>query len=301
MPITPFDVVLLLALARFYVLTREQLQRVCFPDHTGGRSTRKRLSKLQQGAFVEKHRIPVLLPGFSGAAPVYYLTRSGAELLAAYHDEPSYVSLNTRCPRGDHLNHWIAVNETRIVIEGAIARQTEVTLDRWINEWEVVDKECAEPKQFTLHTQFSADPPLSCSPDAGFLLNFRTQHRKVFYVERDLGTSSPRQIAQRKTSGYAALAENHGYRRHFPEATIETFAVLFITTTHYRCLEATKCLASRPRPDLWLCCDGHDLTHESFLHGSIWWNTQGECRALLKAASASSTAEGASRPPETEP
>jgi hypothetical protein len=282
MPVTPFDITLLVALARYYVLTREQLQRLCFPEHSGGRTTRKRLGKLQHGGYVQKHRIPVLLPEQNGAAPIYYLTRSGAELLAAWHEDERYLASNTQQPRGDQLNHWVAVNETRIVIEQAITGQQEVTLDGWINEWEVVDKDAAPGKQFTLHTQFSSDPPLSCSPDAAFLLSLRG-HRKVFYVEQDRGTSSPRQIGQRKTRGYSELAERQAHRRHFPEATVDVFGVLFVTTTRYRCREVTKCLLSRPRPDLWLCCDQHEMTPSTFLTGPIWWNTNGEQVSLLKA------------------
>ncbi|MCA9097739.1 MAG: replication-relaxation family protein, partial [Planctomycetaceae bacterium] len=171
MPLTEFDILLLKALARYYVLTRDQLQRLCFPGHASGRTTRKRLLKLQQGGYVQKHRMPVAFPGTNNAAPVYYLTKPGVELLAMWYSDPQYLALNTRQPRPDHLNHWIAITETRMVIEQSIATQSEVTLDGWINEWETVDKSAAESKQFTLRTQLSEDPPLSCSPDAAFLLS----------------------------------------------------------------------------------------------------------------------------------
>lgn len=281
MPLTDHDILLLATLARYYVLTREQLQRLCFPGHASGRTTRKRLSKLQQSGCIHKHRMPVAFPGTNAAAPVYYLTKQGAELLASYYDDETYKAANTRQPRGDRLNHWIAVNETRIVIEQAIARQSDVLLDRWINEWETVDKEAAEANHFTLHTQLSTDPPLSCSPDAGMLISLRG-HRKVYYLERDLGTSSPKQIAARKTKGYAALAEVQGHRKHFPETTLDAFGVLCVTTNAYRCEETAKQIAKRPRPDLWLFLDERELTAESFLHGSIAWNHQLERGPLVK-------------------
>ncbi len=107
-------------------------------------------------------------------------------------------------------------------------------------------------------------------------------HRKVYYLERDLGTSSPQQIAVRKTKGYAGLADAQGHRKHFPETTMDAFGVLFITTTHYRAEQTAKLIAKRPRPDLWLFLDEHEVTAESFLHGAITWNHKLERGALVK-------------------
>ena len=172
-----------------------------------------------------------------------------------------------------------------MLIEQAVARQKEVTLDRWINEWETVDKDAAEPNRFTLRTQLSTDPPLSCSPDAGFLLSLRG-HRKVFYLEQDLGTSSPRQNAARKTKGYAALAAHQIHRKHFPETTLDVFGVLCVTTSAYRCQATAKHIAKRPRPDLWLFVDQQELTPESFLHGPITLNHKLERAPLVKLSAA---------------
>ena len=230
---------------------------------------------------MQKHRVPVAFPGTSNAAPVYYVTKGGVEVLASWYEDETYLAVNTRHPRSDRLNHWIAVAETRILIEQSVAQQTSVTLDRWINEWETVDKEAAEPQRFCLHTQLSVDPPLSCSPDAGFLLSLRG-HRKVFYLEQDLGTSSPKQIAARKTKGYAGLAAEHGHRRHFPETTLDTFGVLCITTNAYRCEQLAKQIATRPRPELWLFINQRELSAESFLSGPITWNHKLERGPLVK-------------------
>ncbi len=215
MPVTSHDIQLLATLARYYVLTREQLQRICFPEHASGRTTRKRLCKLQRGGFLQKHRMPVAFPGTASAAPVYYLTRKGAELLASWFDDAAYLATNTRQPRGDRLNHWIATNETRLTIEAAIARQSAVGLARFINEWETCNKDDAAKLHFSLHTQLSEQPPLSCSPDAGFLLTLGDTS-KVYYLEQDLGTSSPKQIAARKTKGYEGLGEYPGASPAFP-------------------------------------------------------------------------------------
>lgn len=281
MPITEVDIQILATITRYYVLTREQIQRLCAPQLSSGRSLRKRLTKLRLAGYLTKHAMQVTMPGKNGAAPVYYLTKQATELLASQFDDETYLLASTRQPRADRLNHWIALNNTRTMIERAISLQSEVKLDHWINEWETVNKTDHAKEQFYLQTKLNDHPPLSCSPDAGFVLSLRG-HKKVFYLEQDLGTSSPKQIAARKTKGYAELANRKLHRKHFPETTLDIFSVLFITTTSYRCRTTAEKISARPRPDLWLCIDQHDLTPESFLHTSITLNHQGERAPLVK-------------------
>ena len=50
------------------------------------------------------------------------------------------------------------------------------------------DETASESEHFSLHTVFREGPdPLSCSPDAGFLLNCRG-YKRVIYLEQDRGT-----------------------------------------------------------------------------------------------------------------
>ena len=191
MLVTETDIQILQSLARYYVLTREQIQRFSTSQIGSGRSVRRRLMKLSTSEFIKKHRIPVALPGTNGAAPVYYLSIDGMAVLADHFNDGSYLASNTSQPRIDRLNHWYAINETRWVIEQAIAMQEEVVLENWINEWETINKTDGAEKPFYLHTKLNENPPLSCSPDAGFILSLRG-HKKVFYLEQDLGTSSPK-------------------------------------------------------------------------------------------------------------
>lgn len=281
MTVTPNDVTLLQALARFYVLTREQLQQLCFTGHQSGRATRRHLLKLRTAGLIERHSVVALLPGNAGAAPVYYPTKKGAELLASHCDDEAYLATNTKTPRADRLSHWIALNSTRMIIEAALARESEVRLGGWFSEWQTINADAAAADHFVLHTQLSETPPLSCSPDAAFLLEYRG-HRKVYYVEQDRGTSSPQQIAARKSKGYAELAARQGHRRHFPTATVEQFGVLLVTTNAYRCRATAKELHDKPRPDLWLFIDQHDLRPETFLFAPITRNHLGTLGPLIQ-------------------
>lgn len=280
MPITDLDIALLKLLARTYVLTREQMQRFLFPDHTSGRTTRKRLLKLKSAGLLSTHSVQVVLPGGNGAAPVYYLTRAAAELLASYYDDHTFLSILTRAPRADRVAHWIAVNDVRLTIEAAIALQQRVALEGWINEFEVINKDDSPGLQYRLQQQLREQPPLSCSPDAAMLLSL-AGHEKVFALEVDRGTSSPKQVAARKSQGYAELAVQQGHRRWFPETTLDQFAVLFMTPTKYRRDQAARQVARKPGAELWLFIDNHDLTPERFLHDAIVVNCRGEAAPLV--------------------
>ena len=84
------------------------------------------------------------LPGMNGAAPVYYATKKGAEVLASYFGDDSFLATNTKHPRADRLAHWIAINDTRMLIEAAAERLDGVTLVSWVTEWETINKDDAK-------------------------------------------------------------------------------------------------------------------------------------------------------------
>lgn len=281
MPLTPIDYELLRTIARYYVLTRPQIQQLCFADHNSGRATRKRLTKLRHAGYITKHKMPVLLPAMQSAAPAYYLTKQGTEALAAYYDDDAWLATNTKHPRADRLAHWISIANVRIEIEQALSLQSYVKMLKWYTEWETINKESHSDQQFTLHVQFSQSPRLSCSPDAAMLLSVAGVS-KVFYLEVDLGTSSPHQIAARKTKGYEELGVQQYHRIHFPETTLDDFSVLMITTNGYRCRATAKAVSRCPGAERWLFVDRREITPESFLHGPIVLDCQSHTGPLVK-------------------
>ena len=180
-----------------------------------------------------------------------------------------------------------------MVIEQAVQLDESVTLDGWISEWEIVDKDANEGLRFTLHTQLRETPPLSCSPDAALLLTTRGVS-KVFYIERDLATSSPHQVAARKTKGYAELARQQKHRTHFPPTNLDSFSILFITPTKYRCVQLGKELRQHESPELWRMIDQHELTPESFLHAPICYQPDGSRVSLIRPTPTSAAGDAAS-------
>jgi len=282
--ITENDIGFLTALFRYCYLTRPQIQALRCPQHKQGRTTRKRLEKLFRGGYVNKHRM--LIPhGTNGnGMPVYYLTKAGAELLAAYFDDERYLHSMTRRPRADMLLHWIAISETHIRLDAAVAGEEDVAIEGWVNEWEVVNKEASDTDHYFLHTVFRAGPhPLSCSPDAGFLLNCRG-FKRVMYLEQDRGTSGVNQIAASKTPGYSELHRRQGHRKHFPETIYEDFTVLMVTTNPGRRNQLARAVSKKERSELWLFASQDELTADTFLYGSVTYSSTGTVGALLKRA-----------------
>lgn len=281
MQLTELDMNVLRVIAWHYVMTREMVQVRCCPEHASGRGARKRLGRLGKAGYIVKHRVPVALPGTNGAAPVYYVTKKGAEALASYFEDDAFLATNTRTPRADRLSHWIAINRARMLIEDAADQVPGLTVSPWYTEWTVCNQSDSKTDQFYLHTQFSEAPPLSCSPDAAFLLEY-CGVRRPYYVEVDLGTSSPRQIAARKSKGYDRLATTQSHHKHFPEATGSSLRVLFITTNDYRARKTVEEMNDKPSKEIWLMMNESKLNQENFFTGDVALDHQGIIGPLLR-------------------
>ncbi len=70
--ITDRDIAVLIALVRYYVLSRAQIQRLCFPDDPSGRVTRRRLQSLIEAKLINRTQMQVVNPLAGMPAPVYY-------------------------------------------------------------------------------------------------------------------------------------------------------------------------------------------------------------------------------------
>lgn len=282
--ITERDFQILLALARYYVLSRAQVQHLVFPTDPEGRITRRRLQVLLEEHLIQRTRMEVCRHAAGAPAPVYYPARKGCEFLAEHCDDERFLAACTDTPLPHHLPHWLAISDTHIALSEAITRQADVQLDDWINEWDIVNKlETAPENRYRLYTLLRESPRLVCAPDAGFLLSLRG-HRKAFYLEQDRATSGVYQVASSKTAGYAAMAEQLLHRRHFPTATVETFTVILVAPTSRRRDALRKALCGKPGVALWRVVAVPELTAENFLHGTIFYPCEGPPDSLIKPA-----------------
>jgi hypothetical protein len=280
--ITDRDILILVALVRYYVLNRQQIQRLVFPNDPNGRITRRRLQVLVDEHLINRQNILFCHPSAT-PAPVYFPARKGCELLAEHFEDARYLVTPTAPPIPHHTFHWLAVSDTHIALDEAIRGQGEVSIDGWINEWDVVNKDESRPEgRFQLYTLLQDRPRLVCVPDAAFLLSFQGTS-KVFYLEQDRATSGALQIANGKTGGYAAMAERRLHRRHFPGATLDEFTVLAVAPSPKRRDGLRYAIRGKPCAHLWRFTTSQDLVPARLLRDAIYYTCDGdEPRPLLR-------------------
>ena len=119
--ITPRDLSVIQALARYYVLSREQIQRLCFPTDADGRTTRRRLQSLVADEYVRRHTLYPFQAHLGSPAPVYYPAKKGCELLADHFKDERLLLTCTAPPQPNNLLHWLAISEFHMTLEAALA------------------------------------------------------------------------------------------------------------------------------------------------------------------------------------
>jgi len=287
--ITDRDIQILTLLVRYYLLSRDQIQRLCFSSIASSRSaarkTRERLQNLVTLGLIHRHKFEFYNSAAGRPAPLYYPSRKGCEFLAEHFDDERYLATTVHTPVAQYAMHWLALNETHIALDDAIARQHAVQLDGWINEFDIVNKDESVPeKRFRLYTLLRESPRLVCAPDAAFLLSV-AGHCKVFYVEQDRGTSGVRHIAASKTPGYVQMAESRLHRRHFPTTTFDTFTVLVVAPNPRRRDALRHAIKTMPGAELWKFVSATELTPESVLDAPIIHPCDGEPKPLVRVRS----------------
>jgi hypothetical protein len=280
--VTERDVAVLLALSRYHVLSRAQVQRLCFPGDVSGRVARRRLDALVHARLIGKQQVLYCRPGGGNPGNVYFPTALGGELLAAQFNDERYLGGSTLGPVPHHIPHWLAVSETHITLDAAVGRDSEAKIEGWVNEYDLAEPSAERPeRKFRLYTLIEDHPRLVCAPDAAFLLSVQG-HTKVFYLEQDRATTAAREVAAGKTKGYAALAERGLHRRHFPDATVNSFTVLMVAPTAGRREILRKAVKGRPGDSLWRFAAAGDLTPEKVLRAPIFYPCDGEPTSLLR-------------------
>ena len=280
--LTERDLAVLLALDRYYVLSRPQIQRLCFPTDVTGRVTRRRLQALVSQGLVNRHRAEIVYPHRIPAGSIYYPAPKGCELLSETRSDDRYLVTPTQCPQPHHALHWLAVSETHIALDAAILAQRDVELVDWVNEWDIVNKDEDRPdKRYRLYTLLREEPRLVCAPDAAFVLASGA-FTKVFFVEQDRGTSGARQVAARKIKGYASMQQYGRHREKFPALNVSQLTVLCIAPTAGRRDALRRAFAGKPASELWKFTAVCDLAPEAFLHAPIFYPAKGEPVPLVK-------------------
>jgi hypothetical protein len=290
------DVAILESVFRYYVLTRAQVVRLHFrPGPTRDRIARKRLQHLAGEKLLNVARLRYS-PDATAATHVYYPSRRGAEFLAARLGDESYLARTCQCPQQYCLFHWIRLTDRHLMLDRAVALQTEACVPCWYSEWDVVNpaESVHRPeKRFRLYTLLQEESKrLVCAPDAAFLMT-AGGHGKVFYVEEDRHTESAERYVNAKVKGYAELHARRGHRRHFPEATADDFTVLMFSPDETRRKALCTAMKGKPGERLWRFCSVAGLTAETLLHEPVFHATQGDPGSLLRTKPHQPPAPGA--------
>jgi hypothetical protein len=266
---------ILLSLAQYYLLTRRLVQQLLFPEDRGGRATRRRLERLQKDGLIRRHNMLVASRFDPTPAPVYLLSDHGRLYLAHELHDNRFLRKPTKLPHPNHLFHHLALAETHIALDQAVASQAAVTVARWINEFDVInDEEPDAKKHFRLFTVVQDKPRVTCSPDAAFMLS-HDDRQMIFYVELERGGTGAKQLVRRKAPGYRRLAEQQLNKRHFPETSADGFRVILLAPTPDRrdTFRRTfrEAVPIEYRTDLWRFASISELTPETFLDGDVFY------------------------------
>lgn len=283
----PRPLAIVWCVTHYYTLLRAQISDLLFPNDPDGRITRKWTKKLFADGLISRTAMEVVNPsaGAGASAPVYFPSRKGCEYLACELNDERYLSVCTQRPNWQYLLHWTAVSQFHIVLDRAIERQQDVRLERWLGEWDIADPDApqSEPhRRYRLFQLIEEHPRrLVANPDAGFLLRVGN-FAKAYFVEIDRATSGIQQIAASKTPGFAAMAQRRLDKQIYPEANVDPFAVLLITTSPMRRTLLQKAIAAKQGSELWKFCAWGDLKPETLLHEPIFFNCAGESAPLIR-------------------
>ena len=223
------DLAVLTDLASYFILTSRQIRELRVADDSTGRVTRRRLTKMVREGLLRKRQMMVVNVADGSATPVYHLTRTGLELVAAHLDDESLLSKPVEPSQPQHLFHYAAVSETHRLFDAAIAEHVDVRMPRWVNEDEPIDLD-AGPKSAKLRTDFTIPKKITCIPDAAFVVE-HAGHQAVVYLEQDRDTFFHDRVAARKSPGYRAMLEAQTHKTQFPACQLPFFFILFVTPT----------------------------------------------------------------------
>src|SRR6266436_4216077 len=141
------DIEVMASVARYYTLTRAQINRLHFPTDHDGRITRKRLRIIHEDGLVNRTNMQVVNPAMGAPAYVYYPSAKGCAFLAQELKDDKYKSACTLTPQWMYLYHWVEVAQTHILLDQAVTRLPDVSIVDWMSEWSIANADEKEPEK----------------------------------------------------------------------------------------------------------------------------------------------------------
>ena len=284
MDLTARDVRILTFLAEHYCATAEHLRANASLGSSDTTVIRHRLRVMDGTGLVGIARAEVLTPHNAVHAQAYHPTEKGMLTLAHRTSEMKWLLTPTKPPYSQHLAHFLALTDLRLLVKTAVAGQSVCTLGSYYNQFDTTNPGADDPKdRFKLYTEIESHPrKIVCVPDAAFDLRAGAV-AKAYFVEIERGTTPPARAAAKKSPGYAGLADRRLHRRHFPGA-LDAFSVLVLAPHPGWRDHLRREFATKARPDLYKFAALTEVTADSLLFDPIWHPCTGERHALLKGA-----------------
>lgn len=292
MDLTDRDLRILQFAAEHYTVTAEHVRSNVSSDNADTTVIRRRLRRLASEGLVGIARADVLTAMNGVHAHVYHPTQQGMLALAHRTGEMKWVLTPVKPPYTQHLAHFLALTDLRILVKRAVGLQSLCTLGGYYNQFDTTNPDAEDPaRRYKLYTEVQSQPrKIACVPDAAFELRAGSR-AKAYYVELERGTTPPAKAAAKKSPGYAGLAQRSLHLTHFPDAR-EGFSVLVLAPhPGWRDLlrrEFSKKLCA----ELYRFAAMTEVSASSLLCEPIWYPCAGEPQPLLRGARATVVPRG---------
>lgn len=257
------------------------------------RSMRRCMARLFQQGLLK--RTDMLSFHGGSPTPAYTLSKDAVHFLAQHYADDRYFKHLTKMPGKQFVPHSVAVSDTHIIIDQAIASQNRVTLDAWWHEQQNISS--IESTYKTIGMDFGIPAAtkgrITCFPDFVCQMSLGTQSC-LFLGEEDRDSYWAKKFCARKEPGYKRLLATKYHRIHFDQilATVpELFRIMVVTPTPARRDAIRRAAATMFKNDppvfrsLWRFASktGPDaMTADSCLHGKIWYTMdEAEAQPLI--------------------
>lgn len=225
MELTDRDRRIIVAVYRYRVLRRNQIQRLFFRGKSKA-ATNRVLRRLFHNGFLLR-RFPLIRFGEGLSQALYLLDKKGADVVAEEEGvdraevnwKPHHNQVSSQ-----FLNHYLCINDARIAVTVA-AEESGYTLERWLDESTLK----GDPDHVYIRTPGGKRKKMAVIPDSFFTLSLE-ELSTSFALEVDRGTITNRRWRER-IRAYLAYVRSGKYRNRYRTKSLR---VLTVTTTDKR-------------------------------------------------------------------
>lgn len=265
MQLTNRDKAIIRAVHDYRLLRQDQLARLFF----GSRSTAQRvLQRLYQHRYLDRRFLPVTV---GRGTTLYTLDRRGIDLLRQEDGLDKITRYAANELKSDFLAHLAAINDVRIAVTLAAAREGYV-LTGWLSEHELK----ASYERVTIVASSGRRQSVSLIPDGYFTLKTPQGYANCF-LEMDMGTMALDRFKS-KVRAYSAYYQSGAFERRFRARAVR---IVTVATSPRRLanLKAATEAAGGKRPFWFAVLD--DLTPETVLNQPVWQVATQTAKATL--------------------